>query len=274
MVAADADDARMPEAAALEDGEIGRATADVDNRHPELFLIGHQHCFARGELFDDRVDHADAGAIDARDNVLRGRRAPRHDVDVHFEPRTGHPHRRANAVLVIDDEVLRQHVENLAPGRKGHGLGGVDGAPHVVAGDFAVLARDRDDPAAVEAFDVRPRDGQVHRVDLDTGHQLGFVDRVLDGIDGRFEIDDGAAPDAFGLGDADADDLEAAVIHHLCDDGRHFRGANVQPDQISLSIAHIPPSPSASLVFGALFPVDGRSLDGLTYTRASNRRST
>ena len=95
------------------------------------------------------------------------------------------------------------------PGRQRHRLGGVDRAPHVLARDLAVLAGDRDHAAAVEALDVRARQRQVDRVDLDAGHQLGLVDRLLDRIDRRLEVDDDAAPDAARLGDAEADDVEA-----------------------------------------------------------------
>ncbi len=199
VIAADADDARVPQAAALEDREVGRAAADVDERHAELFLVRSQHRLAGSELFDDRVDDADAGAVHACDDVLRRCCAAGHDVDVHFEPGARHAHRRADAVLVVDDEVLRQHVQNLASRRQGNRLGGIDRAPHVVAGNLAVLARDRDDAAAVESLDVRARDGDVDRVDFDTGHQLCLLDGAFDGVDRRLEVHDRAAPDAFRL---------------------------------------------------------------------------
>ena len=139
-------------------------------------------------------------------------------MDVDLEPRAGHADRRADAVLLVDDEVLRQHVQDLAAGRQRHRLGRVDRPAHVVAGDLAVLAGDGDDAAAVEALDVRARQRQVHGVDLDAGHQLGFLDRLLDRVDGRLEVDDDAALDAARLGDADADDVEAAVVEALADD--------------------------------------------------------
>ena len=106
------------------------------------------------------------------------------------------PDRRADAVLLVDDEVLRQHVQDLAAARQRDRLGRVDGAPHVLARDLAVLAGDRDDAAAVERLDVRARQAEVHRVDLDAGGQLGLVDRLLDRLDRRLEVDDDAAPDA------------------------------------------------------------------------------
>ena len=148
--------------------------------------------------------------------------------------------------VAVDDEVLGQHVQDLPSRRQRDRLGGVDRAPYVVARDLAVLAGHGNHAAAVEAFDVRPRDGHVHRIDFDARHQLGFVDGVCDALDRRLQVDDGAAANALRFGHADADDLQAAIVHQLGDDGRHLRRADVEPDQISLSTAHTPPNPSAS----------------------------
>src|SRR5918996_241415 len=98
-------------------------------------------------------------------------------------------------------------------------------------------------PATVEAFDVWSRDGDVDRVHFDTGHQLCFLDGVLDRLDRGFEIDDRAAPNAFRFGHADPDNPEAAVVHPLADDSRHLRGANIESDEISLPTSHRPPQP-------------------------------
>ena len=159
-------------------------------------------------------------------------------MDVDLEPRAGHADRRADAVLLVDDEVLRQHVQNLASGRQADGLGRLDRPPHVVARDLAALAGDGDDAAAVEPLDVRAGHRQVDGVDLDAGHQLGLVDGLLDRVDRGLEVDDHAAPDAARLGDADADDVEAAVVDQLADDGADLRRADVEPDQIAILTSH------------------------------------
>ena len=106
-------------------------------------------------------------------------------------------------------------MQNFAAVRQRHGFRRVDRAPHIVSRNLPVFARHGDHAAAVEPFDVRTGDGDVDRVDLDAGHQLGFVHRTFDRLDGRFEIHHGAAPDALRLGDTNADDLEAAVVHQL-----------------------------------------------------------
>ncbi len=238
VIAADADDRGVPEAAALVDRDVGRAAADVDERDAELLLVLGEHRLARGQLFDHRLRHRDAGAVHARDDVLRRALAAGDDVDVDLETRAGHADRRADAVLLVDDEVLRQDVQDLAAGRQRHGLRRVDGPAHVFTGDLAVLPRHRDHAAAVESLHVGAREREVDRVDLDPGHQLGFFDRLLDRLDRRFEVDDDAAADAARFGDAEADDVEALAVEHLADDGRHLRRADVEPDQIPLFTRH------------------------------------
>ena len=80
-----------------------------------------------------------------------------------------------------------------------------------------------------------PDSAEVHRVDLDAGHQLGFLDRLLDRIDRGLEVDDHAAADAARLGNAEADDVEAVRRSMISPTtAGHLRGADVEPDQVSL----------------------------------------
>jgi hypothetical protein len=273
MVAADADHRGVPQAAALVDGDVGGAAADVDQGDAQLLLVLRQHRLGRADLLDDGVDHAYAGAVDARHQVLRRRRGAGDDVDVHLEPRPGHADGHADAVLLVDDEVLRQHVQDLAAGRQADGLGGVDRPPHVVARDLAGLAGDGDHPAAVEALDVRPGHRQVDGVDLDAGHELGLVDRALYRVHRRLEIDDDAAADAARLGDPDADDVEAVIGDQLTDDGADLRRADVEPDQIAILASHTPSRQSRSVRIADARRTSG-PFAGRTYIRPSNLRST
>ncbi len=87
-------------------------------------------------------------------------------------------------------------------------------------------------------FDVRAGQREVNRVDLHAGHQLGFLDRLLDRIDRRLEVDDDAPADAARLGDPEPDDVEAVAVEHFADDGRHLRRADVEPDQIPFFTRH------------------------------------
>jgi len=103
--------------------------------------------------------------------------APGDDVHLGLEPHAAHADRVLDAVLVVDDELLRDHVDDLAVHRDGDRLGGLDDAFHVGGRDLVVLARDRDDAAAVDAADVVAGDAGVDALDLDARHALGLPRR-------------------------------------------------------------------------------------------------
>jgi hypothetical protein len=121
--------------------------------------------------------------------------------------------------MFVDDELLREDVQDLPAARQRDPLRGIDRAADVLPRDLAVLARDGDDPPAVERLDVRRGQPQVDRVDLDARRQLGLVDRLLDRVHRRLEVNDNALADPARVGKADPDDVEPAVIRHLADDG-------------------------------------------------------
>ena len=204
----------MPDAAALENGEVGGAAADVHHRHAELLLVVGQDRFAGGELLEHRVEHRHPGAIDAGDDVLGRRGAAGDDVDVHFEPGPGHPDRRADAV--VRRRRSPADVEDF--GR----LGSATALAASIARRTSSRVISRFLPATattprlLKALTVRARQAEVDRVDSDSGSQLGFVDRLLDRLDRRLEIiDDDAAANPFRVGKAEADDVEAAALGDL-----------------------------------------------------------
>jgi hypothetical protein len=108
---------------------------------------------------------------------------------------------------------------------------------------------DRDDPPAVERLDVRAGQAEVNGIDLDAGRQLRLVDRLLDRLDGSLQVHDDAAADPFRVGQADPDDVEAALVGHLADDGGDLRRPDVEADQIpflasqQIPLAHRSPAP-------------------------------
>ena len=76
-------------------------------------------------------------------------------------------------------------------------------------------------------------------IDLETGRELRFLDRLLDRFDGRLQVDDHAAPHLARVGEADPDDVEPVVVGHLADDSRDFLDVLiVEADQISLPFTH------------------------------------
>ena len=61
---------------ALEDGEVGGAAADVDERDAQLLLVRREDRLGGGQLLEHGVAHLDAGAVDAGHEVLHARSWP------------------------------------------------------------------------------------------------------------------------------------------------------------------------------------------------------
>ena len=129
----------------------------------------------------------------------------------------------------VDDVFLRQHVQDFLIGGDGHRLGGVDHALDVALHHLLVL--DRDDAVRIEAAHVAAGDAGIHRVDLAAGHELGFLDRALNGLHGGLDVDHHALLQAARGMAADADDLQRAVGLDFADDGDDLAGADVQAHQ-------------------------------------------
>src|SRR5207247_8021598 len=131
--------------------------------------------------------------------------------------------------LIVHDEFLGDHVDDLAVHRNRDRLGRLDHAIHVGGPDLVVLARDRDHAAAVDAADVIAGDPRCHGADRDAGHALGLVHRALDAGDGLLEVDDHAAPQPLARGVAHADHARLVTAVLVGDDARDLGGADGEP---------------------------------------------
>ena len=70
---------------------------------------------------------------------------------------------------------------------------------------------------------------------ISSASSIAFLIEVHSGL----EVDDDAALDPARLGDADADDVEAAVVQAFADDADDRRRADVEPDDVPLSTSHL-----------------------------------
>ena len=208
--------------------DVGRAAADIDQAHAELLLVVGEHRVARRELLEHDVLDREAAALHALHDVLRGALGAGDDVHLRFQAHARHADRLADAFLAVDQEFLRQDVQDLLVGRNRDRARRVDDALDVFRRHFFVA--DRDDAVRVQAAHVAAGDARVHRVDLAAGHQLGFFDRALDRLHRRLDVHDDAALQAARRMRAEADDFDATVVRDLADDRHDLRRADVEAD--------------------------------------------
>ena len=129
--------------------------------------------------------------LHAFDDVLSSACGAGNHVHSGFEAHSRHADGIADTFLAIDDEFLRQHVENALISRNRHGPGGVDNALNITAANLAIP--NSDDAMRVQAADVTARNARVYRLNFTTCHQFCFFDRSLNRVHCRFDIDNDAA---------------------------------------------------------------------------------
>ena len=218
-------------------GDVGGAAADVDQADTEILFVFGQHGIAGRQRLQDEVIDLQPATAHALDDVLGRGDSTGDDVRLYFQTHAAHADRLADAVLTIDDELLRQDVQDFLIGRDRHRLGGFDHPFDIAGGDFLVL--DRHHAVRVEALDVAAGDAGVHILDLAVGHQLDFLDHPADGVHRLLDINDDALLQAARVLRAHADDIEMALIVDLGDQRDDFRRPDVQPDdQILVVPAH------------------------------------
>ncbi|MNL13574.1 hypothetical protein D3C87_1344830 [compost metagenome] len=173
--------------------------------------------------------HFQPAAAHALDDVLRRADRAGDDMDLDLQADAAHADGLAHVLLAVDDEFLRQDVQDLLVGRDVDRLGGLDHPGHVRLRDLLVL--DGHHPARVEAADMAAGNAGEDLGDLAVGHQLGLLQRALDRLHGGLDIDHDPLLQTLGLGLAHPDHFVAAVGAQFRDHRRHLRGADVETDQ-------------------------------------------
>ena len=157
-------------------------------------------------------------------------------MNLHLQPHAAHAQRLAHVLLAVDDEFLRQDVQDLLIIGDRDRLGGLDDAIDVRLRHLLLL--DRDHAAGVEAADVTSADGRVHLGDRAIRHQLSLLEDALDRRHRRFDVDHDAFLEPARRLRAQADDVEPLFGRHFGDDGDDFRRADVEADDQVLVVLH------------------------------------
>ena len=236
VISAERDDARVLDGPTREDGDVGGPAANVDERDAQLLLLFGEHCLGARERLEHDVGHLKPGLRAALHDVLRAGDRRRDDVDLGLEAHATHPERLLDPVLLVDDVVLRQHVQDLAVLRDVDRTCGVEHPRDVALPHFLVLHRHH--ALRIEAADVSAGDARVHRLDLAARHQLRFLDGAPDRGDGRLDVDHHAFAQPARRMRPDPDDVDA-FGGDFAHDAADLRGADVQPDkQLALLLRH------------------------------------
>ncbi len=190
MGAADRNRRRMRDGALEKHNQVAGVSADIEQAYAQFALIGGKGGLSRGNRLQHRLGDFKPGAVGAGNRALQRRAGTGGDVQIDFEPRGDHAHGIEDAGLIVDDELARQQVQNLAVGRALHGAGALDSGAHVFARDLAHAAAQFESAIGIEAADMRTADADHALVDVGAGDALAVLGGGLDHAGGRPEIGD------------------------------------------------------------------------------------
>src|SRR5438034_1586680 len=220
----------VPDLPLVEDGDPGRAAADLDQRHAQLPLVVRQYRVRRGQGLEHQVRRAVSRPLHALAQVLGGRGLHRHEVHLDLEPRPRHPHGVRDAALLVDHVLLRNVVQELVVFAERDRAGDLVHPGDVRRGDF--VAAHRDHAGRRSRRDVLPRDAARQRGNFGACHPLGVPHRGGHGARGLVDVAHHAAAHAAVLRQPHAqhlrDRLPRQIAHDLSDHGARLGAPQVE----------------------------------------------
>src|SRR5215469_11406154 len=175
----------------LNHDHAGRAGADIRETDAQFAFVGAKHGI--GDVYP--------GTIHRRDHILHRRSRGRNHVHTDFEASGDHAQRIVHAGLIIENELLREQVEDLSVGGQLNVASFFDRLADFVASDFAG-ATENQTAVSVDSAHMRTRDAEYSALDREARAILGFFDGLLDGGNCFFQIDDHALARAARIGEA------------------------------------------------------------------------
>ena len=150
------------------------------------------------------------------------------EVDLHAEADAAHPDRIADAVLVVDDELARQHVEDLTIGVDRDGARALEHAVDVGARDLAAARSPRRRRSVWQRMWLPATPAYTVRISTPAMVCAASIASAID-AHGPVDVGDDALAQPAARHVADAEDGDPVGVD-LAHDGRHLRRPDVQAD--------------------------------------------
>src|SRR5690606_20839570 len=214
--------------ALLEYGDVRGTAADIHQAYAQLLLVLGQYRHAGSQRLQDEVADIEAAALDALDDVLRRRHCAGDDMHLDLELHAAHAVRLAYILLAVDDEFLRQDMQDLLIRRQRNGACRFDHAVDIGLRYFRIL--DLHHAVRIQALDMAAGDAGEHRGDFAVRHQFGFFERALDRLHGGINVDHHAFLETARRVLSQADHLEAALRLQLRHDRHDLRSSYIEAD--------------------------------------------
>ena len=188
VVAAEVDGAEVTNLSLVEDRDVGRAGAHLDESDAELLFVFGEHAERAGERLEHQLAHVVARPLDRFPQIHRRRSADGDEIHLRLEAGADHSDRVAHSGAAIHRVFLGNRVQQLAVLRNRLRAGDVVGAIDVRLGDL--LAVHGDDAGGDHRADVLTGDSRIDALHLRARHPFGVLDRLLDRARRLFDVGD------------------------------------------------------------------------------------
>src|SRR5580698_3136282 len=156
-------------------------------------------------------------------------------MQVHFQPITHHAYWIVNPRLLIENELLRQQMDDLAIRRQRYGARAINGGANILTRDLAQTRSQADAATAVDATDMRPPDADHAAVDRALRHGLSGRCGLIDRLRSLFQLGDQPFSHACRVGDAMPTVTQRSIVQ-LGDQHTRLRASHVEHCQQMFSL--------------------------------------
>ena len=221
---------------ASEDHKARDLGSHIYDRAAIFLIIVGQNAFGRGKRFEHKLLDIDAGPRHCLYKILPGSARTRNYMNQCFEPRSVHADRFGNAVLSVNNKLLRQTADDLPTGCQRHRAGRINRPLDVIVGNFLFWAGHGDDSIFILAAKMFTGKIDRRRSDIQSADALGFPDRFSDRFGYQFGRSDDTSPQTLRFSLADADDIHLAVRRRLADDAPNAARADIQTNCLYFAV--------------------------------------
>ncbi len=161
--------------------------AYINKTDTEFFFLSAECCLSRCKRFEDNIDHVKSGFLTAFYQIPHRCAPPCNDADIRLESYSAHTSRVADSILAIDRKPERNDMEHFPVKGYYHRPRGINHPINLPLADF--LFPDGYDPVAGETVYIPASETDMHGLDINVSHALGFFHGISDRFCGIFNID-------------------------------------------------------------------------------------
>ena len=114
MVAAHGDHSRVNDGALLKNDEFCRTRSNIRQAYSHFTLIVAQHRIGGRQRLEHRVVDMHSSPVDCGNHILCGAGGRRDHMNANLEARCHHAQRIVHPGLIVENEFLRQQMQDLA----------------------------------------------------------------------------------------------------------------------------------------------------------------